>query len=136
MIASPNQPSYYPEIISMNPAWRESLVHLIVAEGWQDGIAQSLIDSVYKDITAKVQHLRDLSPETGAYFNEPDSYEPQWQHAFFGDNYAKLIQIKKKVDPYNLFWCRRCVGSEALIEQSNGKLCRPDDSAQDRAREL
>ncbi|KAF2638743.1 FAD-binding domain-containing protein [Massarina eburnea CBS 473.64] len=124
MIASPNLPSYYPNSISMNPAWRKTLTHLIVVEGWPDGIAQSLIDSVYRNVTEKVQRLRDLSPETGAYFNEPDSYEPQWQHAFFGQNYARLLEIKKKVDPGNLLWCSRCVGSEALVEAGDGRLCR------------
>lgn len=124
MIASPKEPSYYPNVISMTPAWRNTLVHFIVVEGWPDGIAQPLIDSVYRDITEKkVQPLRNLSPETGAYFNEPDSYEPQWQHAFFGDNYAKLKAVKQRYDPGNVLWCRRCVGSEALIEQSNGRLC-------------
>ncbi|KAF1962711.1 FAD binding domain-containing protein [Byssothecium circinans] len=124
LIASPSQPSYYPNVISMNSAWRITLTNIIIVEGWPEGIAQPLIDSVYSDVTAKTQYLRDLSPETGAYFNEPDSYEPQWQHAFFGGSYGKLWEIKRTVDPYHLLWCRRCVGSEALVEQNDGRLCR------------
>lgn len=124
MIASPNDPSYYPEVISMNPAWRNTLTHFIPILTWRDGISRSLIDTVYRDITVnKTQPLRDLSPETGAYFNECDSYEPEWQEAFWGKNYAKLKAIKKKVDPKNVLWCRHCVGSEALEEQEDGRLC-------------
>jgi hypothetical protein len=125
MIASPNTPIYYPDLVSMNPAWRNALTHLIVVESWKDGIGQSIIDSVYRDITTeKIQPLRDLSPETGAYFNECDSYEPDRQESFFGKNYERLLAIKRRVDPENLLWCRRCVGSEALVEDNDGKLCR------------
>jgi hypothetical protein len=134
LVASQNTPSYYPNVISMNPAWRNTLISLIVVETWPDGVPQTAIDSIFSDIThVKTEALRKLSPETGAYFNEPDSYEPEWQKAFFGDNYAKLLRIKKKYDPKNVLWCRRCVGSEALIEQPDGKLCaagRGDEQAE------
>lgn len=124
MIASPNTPSYYPDVISMNPAWRNSLVSMIVVESWPDGIPQSDIDSIYSSITRdKVEPLRKLSPETGAYFNEPDSYEPDWQTAFFGNNYARLRSIKGNYDPKSVLWCRRCVGSERFVEQPDGRLC-------------
>lgn len=110
----------------MNPTWRDTLVHLVVVEGWPDGVPQSLIDGVYEDITVnKIQPLRNLSPDTGAYFNEPDSYEPNWKHAFFGSNYRRLRAVKERYDPTNVFWCRRCVGSEALVEQPSGRLCTP-----------
>ncbi|KAF2117142.1 hypothetical protein BDV96DRAFT_571629 [Lophiotrema nucula] len=125
MIASPKEPSYYPEVISMNPGWRDTLTHLLVVEGWRDGIAPELIRSVYQDITYnKTEPLRKLSPDTGAYFNECDSYEPQWQKAFWGKHYARLRKIKQKYDPKNLLWCRRCVGSEALVEREDGRLCK------------
>jgi hypothetical protein len=123
MIACPNKPSYYPSMVLMNPAWRNTLTHFIVVEGWPDGIAQSWIDSVYHDVGDKAQQLRDLSPETGAYVNEADSYEPEWQRAFFGEHYKKLMEVKARYDPRNVLWCRRCVGSEALVEELDGRLC-------------
>ncbi|KAF1998465.1 FAD binding domain protein, partial [Amniculicola lignicola CBS 123094] len=125
MIASPNEPTYYPSAISMNPAWRNTLVHFVVVEGWPEGVDRSLIDAVYEEITYnKTEVLRQLSPNTGAYFNEADSYEPKWQESFFGKHYARLRKIKEKYDPHNILWCMRCVGSEALVEQQNGRLCK------------
>jgi FAD/FMN-containing dehydrogenase len=123
-IAPQAPPTYYPSIISLNPAWRNTLVHLIVAASWQDGSPQAVIDAVYRDITAKTDVLRRLAPETGAYFNEPDYYEEQWQHVFFGENYARLLKVKTRFDPRNLFWCHHCVGSEDVVEWSDGRLCR------------
>ncbi|KAF1972634.1 FAD binding domain-containing protein [Bimuria novae-zelandiae CBS 107.79] len=123
MIASPETPSYYPSAISMNPAWRNTLTHFVIVEGWPEGIARPAIDSVYRDVSVKAQKLRDLSPETGAYFNEPDSLESDWQHTFFGEHYKRLKEIKQKYDPKNVLWCHHCVGSEVLVEQADGKLC-------------
>jgi hypothetical protein len=83
-----------------------------------------VINAIYQNITAKTDVLRKLAPETGAYFNEADVNEPDWQQAFFGDNYAQLLNIKRNVDPRNLFWCRQCVGSEVMVEEGDGRLCK------------
>lgn len=123
MTASPEYPSYYPSAISMNPAWRDTLTHFIVVSTWPDWIDQQRVTDIYQSVPMKIGKLRELSPETGAYFNEADSYEVYWQDAFFGKNYERLREIKKKYDPSNTLWCRRCVGSEALVEQENGALC-------------
>lgn len=82
---------------------------------------------MYADITHnKIEALRRLSPETGAYFNEADSYQPEWQKAFWGKGYAGLRRLKEEVDEGSLLWCRGCVGSEALVERADGRLCRVD----------
>jgi hypothetical protein len=124
VVAPSSPPTYHPSLTSLNPAWRNTLVHLIVATGWQDGSPSSVIDAVYRNITAKTDVLRKLAPEMGAYFNEADVNEPDWQQAFFGDNYAQLLKIKRKFDPRNLFWCRQCVGSEGMVEEGDGRLCK------------
>ena len=135
MIASPDPPAYYPEVEGMTPAWRDSIVHLVYLEGWHVDADRTAIDSVYDDITRnKVQALRDLSPETGAYFNECDSFEPAWQDAFFGPNYPRLYAIKQKYDPQGVLWCNRCVGSEAWAETDGGQLCRTEQYPSDESR--
>lgn len=111
--------------MSLNPAWRHTLTHLIVVSPFYDNTPQHLINAIYMDIThKKTEALRRLEPESGAYFNEADSYEPEWQQAFWGEGYEDLRLLKKEIDPQSLLWCRRCVGSEDLVERADGGLCR------------
>jgi FAD/FMN-containing dehydrogenase len=63
-------------------------------------------------VAAAMAIVRHATPDIGAYVNEADYFEPDWQRAFWGDNYARLLQIKKKYDPASLFTCHHCVGSE------------------------
>jgi FAD/FMN-containing dehydrogenase len=63
-------------------------------------------------VTAAMRIVRDATPGAGAYVNEADYFEPDWQRSFWGENYPKLAQIKRKYDPDGLFTCHHCVGSE------------------------
>lgn len=55
----------------INPAWRKAYVHNIVSRGWAPGSEQAIVDDVRKDITTvKVQAMKDLAPDMGAYMNE------------------------------------------------------------------
>lgn len=44
-----------------------------------------------------------LTPSTGAYQNYIDPTLPDWASAYYGNNLAKLVRVKKKYDPENLF---------------------------------
>lgn len=50
--------------------------------------------------------------DSGAYSNEADVWEPDFQQAFFGTNYPRLLQVKKLYDPNDLFIVSAGVGSE------------------------
>ncbi|QDS72062.1 hypothetical protein FKW77_002813 [Venturia effusa] len=65
-----------------------------------------------------------LSENHGAYINEASPYEKDWKTTFYGggERYAKLLTVKQKFDPMNVLWCRPCVGSDAFIEDKDGKL--------------
>jgi hypothetical protein len=39
----------------------------------------------------------------GAYQNFTDRTQTVWQHAYYGDNFPRLVEIKRKWDPDNLF---------------------------------
>jgi len=54
--------------------------------------------------------LRALTPGGGCYVNEADQLEVDWQTAFFGSNYPKLLAIKNKYDPTNFFNVYKGVG--------------------------
>lgn len=63
-------------------------------------------------VTAAMKIIRSATPGTGAYVNEADYFEPDWQQSFWGEHYGRLLDIKHRYDPDGLFWCHHCVGSE------------------------
>ena len=63
-------------------------------------------------VTAAMIELRKLTPRVGSYVWETDFFQPDWQDAFWGDNYPRLRAIKRKYDPEGLFFLHHGVGSE------------------------
>ena len=70
-----------------------------------------------------IEALRVLAPNTGAYVNEADANEPNPHQAFWGSNYPRLLDIKRRFDPDDVFWCTPCVGNERWKEVGD-LLCR------------
>lgn len=56
--------------------------------------------------------LLKVAPHAGSYVAESDYFEPAWQTAFWGTNYPRLAQVKRKYDPQGLFFVHHGVGSE------------------------
>jgi hypothetical protein len=84
----------------------------------QDNVkCQSLMTDVL------IPRLTAISPDSGAYLNEADWKQPNWQSTFYGSHYPALEEIKQKFDPDHMFYARTAVGSEAWVEQSDGRLC-------------
>ena len=63
-------------------------------------------------IDRAIDLIVNLAPNAGSYVNETSYFQPHWQQAFWGENYAKLLTVKKKYDPAGLFNCHHCVGSD------------------------
>jgi len=63
-------------------------------------------------VQAAINALRVIAPATGAYFNECDYFQPDWQQAFWGPHYPRLKEIKERYDPDGLFIVHHGVGSE------------------------
>jgi FAD binding domain-containing protein/berberine-like enzyme len=59
-----------------------------------------------------MSQLRALVPEPGSYVSESNYFEQQWQQAYWGSNYPRLADIKRKYDPDGLFFVHNGVGSE------------------------
>ena len=59
-----------------------------------------------------MNEIRKLLPRVGSYVWETDFFQPNWQDAFWGENYARLRAIKDKYDPDGLFFLHHGVGSE------------------------
>ena len=63
-------------------------------------------------VTAAMNEIRKLVPRAGSYVWETDYFQPHWQDAFWGENYARLLAVKAKYDPDGLFFLHHGVGSE------------------------
>jgi FAD/FMN-containing dehydrogenase len=63
-------------------------------------------------VQASMKALRVAAPDTGAYVNECDYFQADWQRAFWGPNYPRLARIKRRYDPDGLFTVHHGVGSE------------------------
>ncbi|KAI9151986.1 FAD-binding, type 2 [Paramyrothecium foliicola] len=108
---------------ALNHAWRKTYVHVIAALPFaplNKTSKQLAIDS----LDSCMEPLRKLTPEMGAYVNEALPYEKNWKTAFWGGNYERLEEIKRKVDPSDVLWCFPCVGHERWRESEDGRLCR------------
>ena len=68
-----------------------------------------------KDATAidnAAAQLRNCVPMAGSYVSESNYFNPRWQDAYWGVNYARLAAIKAKYDPDGLFFVHNGVGTE------------------------
>jgi hypothetical protein len=57
------------------------------------------------------RELRSVVPDPGSYLSESDYFEADWQRAFWGDNHARLLEVKRRYDPEGLFRVHHGVGS-------------------------
>lgn len=55
--------------------------------------------------------LRAATEYGGSYSNEGNYFEEDWRNQFWGSNYPRLLRIKRKYDPTNLFTVHKGVGS-------------------------
>ncbi|PSN71419.1 FAD binding domain protein [Corynespora cassiicola Philippines] len=110
---------------ALNPAWRDTAVHLIAKLSWDTELPEDRVLEFRERMTNGTGYaMRKISPDSGCYANEIDQLEPNWQWAMYGPHYDRLRSIKAKYDPDNILWCRRCVGSdEWAYNEDDGSLC-------------
>ena len=68
--------------------------------------------SQFDAVNLSMNEIRKLLPRVGSYVWETDFFQPNWQDAFWGENYPRLRAIKDKYDPEGLFFLHHGVGSE------------------------
>lgn len=61
-------------------------------------------------------------------YPQADPQQPNWQEAFYGVNYDRLLAIKGKYDPHGNFYAHTAVGSDKWVQESDGRLCRAGSS--------
>ncbi|KAJ5136425.1 FAD binding domain protein [Penicillium atrosanguineum] len=128
---------------AVNPAWRDAAIsfvlgtYVISTPHFLLPLSTNYLISTYNYTNPKVDiqcqslmtdsivpRLAALSPGGGAYLNEADWRQPDWQSVFYGDKYPLLEVIKAKYDPEHVFYARTAVGSEWWHEELDGRLCR------------
>lgn len=106
--------------------WRDAFlsINIISSEwDWNQDWAEAAVrqdDMVRRVLPA----MEAATPGSAVYLNEGNWAQPNWQRAFYGANYEKLLQIKNKYDPQGLLYALTAVGSEAWGEDAQGRLCR------------
>ena len=104
----------------MNPAVLTAFALTIIAGGDPGAYADLVTgapdpEKARKDakaIESAADELRKIVPRAGSYVSESNFFEEDWQGAFWGDNYPRLREVKRKYDPDGLFFVHHGVGSE------------------------
>ncbi|KAI1451274.1 FAD-binding domain-containing protein [Annulohypoxylon moriforme] len=117
---------------AVNPAFRKAIMHADLFDSTSiRGISPMAWKETHARLASAMDRWRAVTPGAGAYINECDVEEPNWQQAFFGSNYERLLEIKRERDPWSVFYAPTTVGSEAWVVRTeddmptqNGLLCR------------
>ena len=97
---------------------RAGLWHVVAATGWVPAEPAAL----QKEATAKVRayggELRRLVPASGAYLNENDWDEPDWQRSFWGadGSYERLLRVKD-AENCEVLWAELRGGSWSVLRR-------------------
>jgi FAD/FMN-containing dehydrogenase len=104
---------------AMNPAVLRAFALAIVAEG---GSGYPCVRGHEPDIEAarksrtlikrSTDTLRKLAASGGSYVSESNYFEEDWPIAYWGNNYGRLLRVKKRYDPTGLFFVHNGVGTE------------------------
>jgi hypothetical protein len=110
---------------SVHPAWRDAIVHATLTLPWNFTAPWSEAFQIQEKMTKEVMPLVEAAtPGSGAYVNEGDWRQPNFQKTFWGANYQRLLKIKKQWDPSSFFYATVGVGSEAWTVRNDGRMCR------------
>ena len=99
----------------------EAFALVIIADGERPAYAGMPTAKIDDEASRKDARTIDLAaaelfkivPNAGSYVSESNYFNPRWQDAYWGGNYAKLQAVKAKYDPDGLFFVHHGVGSEA-----------------------
>ena len=108
------------EHTSLNPIYRDSFALFITGalqsskipglKGFEPNFKKGALEA--KGSFEAYEMIKTLAPESGSYFSESNYFEKDWKRSCWGDHYDRLLEIKKKYDPDNLFRVHHGVGSD------------------------
>jgi hypothetical protein len=111
---------------AIHPAWRDAASFSITGVNLPNSFTWSQKEQAQAQLTNQVDGpLRQASPYGAAYVNEGNLEEPNWQEAYWGSNYPRLLELRKKWDGTGVFYARTTPGTESWEVVDYGRrLCR------------
>jgi hypothetical protein len=108
------------------PAWRDAALLVNGLISWDASAAgwDAMRAKMRRGTEEWGPQLDAAVPGSGNYANEGDAFRPDWQEAFFGANYPRLLAVKTKWDPEGVLYGRNNVGSEMWHVGEDGRMCR------------
>ncbi|KAK4667680.1 hypothetical protein QC763_310680 [Podospora pseudopauciseta] len=108
-----------------HPSWRNATDFVITVLPVPLG-ASKAVKADYQNVLTNTidQALRDASGSGATYVNEADPYQPNWQGHFWGSEYPRLKQIRKKWDPLGVFYSIATPGTEDWEVIQDTRLCK------------
>ncbi|AEO58370.1 hypothetical protein MYCTH_2305637 [Thermothelomyces thermophilus ATCC 42464] len=110
---------------SLHPAWRTGMLLCAPAGSWDWDASPEEMAARDRYAAETLQPMMDAATPGGSvYLNEANHLYANWKESFYGDNYARLLRVKKKYDPDSVFYVKTGVGSEVWDVDATGRLCR------------
>ena len=118
---------------AVNPAFRRAAMFLITMVPVPENATPAQLADSSRNLGDGLAAWRAVSEkEGGSYLNEAHVMEPDWQQSFYGENYERLLAVKRKWDPKGVFYAWTGVGSEEWeirdgnvgFQTQDGRLCR------------
>ncbi|KAJ3516251.1 hypothetical protein NLJ89_g1240 [Agrocybe chaxingu] len=98
---------------AIHPVWRNASsfsITSISVPGNAPLTEKARVQNLITNIVGKA--FREAGPHGGAYVNEGDLEEPNWQEEYWGANYVRLYRLKQVWDPKGVFYARTTPGTE------------------------
>ncbi|KAJ2974000.1 hypothetical protein NUW58_g8801 [Xylaria curta] len=110
---------------SASPAWQDALATCIIGSVWSWGQSWDLVLEQQQQFEQRVlPAFEAATPGAGAYANEANFAQRDWQATFYGENYPRLKELKARYDPKGILYGVNSVGSEGWELDKAGRLCR------------
>lgn len=83
---------------ALNPAWRDTVVHLIASRSWDASLPPAQVSELVNDMTYnKLNALRMLDPASGAYLNE--ACQTSFPHEYYSPVHPLTLARQTFLNP-------------------------------------
>ncbi|MDG4764146.1 FAD-dependent oxidoreductase [Solwaraspora sp. WMMD406] len=102
---------------------RDALFIMAAEASWADDDPPATEVASVAWLTALYDELLAGQPSVGAYQNFPDPDLADWRRAYYGDNYQRLVEVKRTYDPTDFFTYPQGIGSCGSIDGYANRWC-------------